>query len=427
MIRRTVRLLLLCSVFGVAALTSIGAAQAQDRIVSVSAGTDVTCVLDTRGDVQCWGRNDVGQLGRGTSDTRAHPAPVRVALRARAIALSVGRDHACALVADSSAYCWGDDRMAESGAETHADRCEDLGMSVPCRVRPVRVGGGQRFRSIAAGFHETCGISLEHRVLCWGNAFADPQSSDSTGLERCGAPNVRSWCRRRPTLFPIMTRPPTGRPYLASLDTLAIGAYGSCAAAQRDIGYVYCWRHGSAPGENHGTGSGAFVEGLWSASMGDEHACGVGHDQALFCWGTIWIVPGDSLYKHRPIRGPFRPVDAARRFSAVSVGAMHSCAIEAVTRRLFCWGANQYGQLGIGVIDPLAVAPLRAAHPRPEPLRDLHRFVMVSAGLEHTCALTVEGELYCWGRALRGVLGDRDEPVVVPLRMSLRYADASDR
>ena len=394
--------------------------QSPSAIVGVGAGIDFSCVLRRGGDVLCWGRNDVGQLGRGTSDARAHPAPVRVALRDRAIALSVGRDHACALIADSSAFCWGDDRMGESGAETGADRCDDFGVTVSCRRRPVRVGGDNRFRSIAAGFHESCGISPARRVLCWGAAFVATQPPDSASLARCGAPDIPQWCRRGPTVVPLMTRPQKGQPYLASLDSLALGAFLSCAVVRAGIGYTFCWGPVNSGELPRWTGSGAYVEGLKTASIGDEHACGIDYNSALFCWGTKWIVPGDSLYKRKPVRGVFRPVNADRRFTAVSVGAMHSCAIEAVTQRLFCWGANQYGQLGLGTSHPLQGPPLRSAYPRPEPVGGALRFSMVAAGLEHTCALTVDGNLYCWGRALRGVLGARDGSVPIPTRMPVQ-------
>src|SRR4051812_30464009 len=149
MSRRRVRLRILVPI-GLAVGLLSAATRTPSRVVAIGAGTDFTCVLDSSGDVRCWGRNDVGQLGGGSSDTFAHAVAARVALRGPAMALSVGRDHACALLADSSAACWGDDRMAESGAESTPERCDDLGIPVPCRTRPVRVAGETRFRSIAA-------------------------------------------------------------------------------------------------------------------------------------------------------------------------------------------------------------------------------------------------------------------------------------
>jgi alpha-tubulin suppressor-like RCC1 family protein len=401
-------------VFGLAIGVLTADAQAPSRVVALGAGTDFTCLLDSSGEVRCWGRNDVGQLGRGSSDTLAHPVAARVELRGAAVALSVGRDHACALLADHSAACWGDDRMSESGATTKPEQCDDVGLVVPCRTRPVRVAGDAHFRSIAAGFRESCGISIERRVLCWG-AFVDGRPRESARVDLCGGSQLRS-CRRRPTLLPFLVGRQQGPPALASFDTLAIGAFASCGVAKTS---VYCWGHGTDWMGIPGSVSGIAIDGVLSASMGDQHACGVHFTSVLFCWGARWLGRGDPPTKRTRREPQFHMLDSAGTFAAVSVGAMHSCAIEANTRRLFCWGANQHGQLGIGSLDRTRGAAMRDAHPQPEPVGGSLRFTQVAAGLEHTCALSTNGAVYCWGRALRGSLGENTGTVAAPMRMRL--------
>ncbi|MBW8769877.1 MAG: hypothetical protein JF589_08985 [Gemmatimonadetes bacterium] len=385
----------------------LGASCAPGRIVSVGAGTDFACVLYEGGDVRCWGRNDFGQLGRGTSDTLAHPEVERVDLSGRAVALSVGRDHACALTKKGEVFCWGDDRMAESGAESVADECTDLGMSVPCRTKPTRVATDQRFRSIAAGFRQSCGITTEQRVFCWGDAYGTDEERDTLGLDRCGPRMYEAWCNRHPTMVAVLTSTQGGKPYLAFFDTLAIGAFASCGVAK---GYTYCWGHGLRLQWTPGTESYVFGNGIQRISVGEEHACGIGYDTVTVCWGT----PRHGAVGRRDLNAPppreyagrpWRPIDSAFRFTAISVGDLHSCAIEAVTSRVYCWGANQFGQLGAGNVDRAAEQADSAAHPRPTIVLGDVRFKEVSVGLDHTCALAVGGEVYCWGRALRGSLG----------------------
>lgn len=396
----------------------LGASCARGRIVSVGAGTDFACVLHETGEVRCWGRNDVGQLGRGTSDTLAHPEAATVELTGRAVALSVGRDHACALTREGVAFCWGDDRMAESGAAEAPGGCSDLGLTVPCRTKPTRVASDQRFRSIAAGFRQSCGITIEQRVFCWGDVYATYEERDTLGLDRCGPREYESWCLRRPAMIRVLTSAQGSKPYLASFDTLAIGAFASCGIAQ---GYTYCWGHGVRLQWTPGTESFVYGTGIRETAVGEEHACGIGYDSVTVCWGAPRHgALGRAESQSPPPRGyagkPFRPIDGTSRFVALSVGDLHSCAIEAVTSRLFCWGANQFGQLGIGSADRTAEQADSAAHRRPTPVLGESKFIQVAAGLEHTCALTADGEVYCWGRAVRGSLG-HERQSAVPVRV----------
>jgi alpha-tubulin suppressor-like RCC1 family protein len=102
---------------------------------------------------------------------------------------------------------------------------------------------------------------------------------------------------------------------------------------------------------------------------------------------------------------PWRPINGTLHFSDLSVGDLHTCAIEAVTHHAYCWGANEFSQLGTGSPDHTAEQADATVHSQPMPVLGGMKFIQVAAGLDHTCALTDRGEVYCWGRALRGSLG----------------------
>jgi alpha-tubulin suppressor-like RCC1 family protein len=76
------------------------------------------CALSTAGDVWCFGHNDRGQLGDGTTTSRVDP--VRVALPAHAVQVTVGATHSCARLADGRVWCWGDGRHGQLGIEIPA-------------------------------------------------------------------------------------------------------------------------------------------------------------------------------------------------------------------------------------------------------------------------------------------------------------------
>ena len=86
---------------------------------------------------------------------------------------------------------------------------------------------------------------------------------------------------------------------------------------------------------------------------------------------------------------------ALERFVAVSAGADHSCAVT-VTGSGWCWGMGQDGRLGNDAFDD---------HSTPAEVTGEIVFVSISAGGAHSCGLTSAGEAYCWGNGVRGQLG----------------------
>src|SRR5262245_21766007 len=83
------------------------------NLVDVEAGYGFTCAVRDVGTVACWGRNDKGQLGDGTTTNTENP--VDVAGVGNAVAVSAGGRHACALLDDATLHCWGDNGFGQLG------------------------------------------------------------------------------------------------------------------------------------------------------------------------------------------------------------------------------------------------------------------------------------------------------------------------
>ena len=316
---------------------------------SISAGGQFTCGIDTNSALHCWGRNRWGQLGIGTIRRSTESQLVG---NARWLTIEAGDEHVCGIHIDGTLWCWGSNLDGQLGLT------DDSGCNVDpdsggrfCTV-PTQVGIESDWVEVSAGGRHTCGRRADGSAWCWG------YNSDG----RAG------FVERESKLVP--TPLDDGRTYTA----ISAGWAHSCAIAEG--GQLYCW------GEN-------------------TH-------------GRLGIK--DLLTNAR------RPelVDLEKGFRSVSVGRHHSCAV-AVDDTLWCWGRNNIGQSdGTACIAVNGEMPSCQKHVSstvpddilvPTRIGSLHSWAMTSAGDWHTCALTNQQTVHCWGRNNDWQLGhDIDEP-----------------
>jgi hypothetical protein len=98
--------------------------------ISVSVGDEDACALLNTGHIDCWGRNNYGQLGNGSTNQDPNPTPVPVIAITNAIAVSVGNFDACALLSGGGIDCWGyneDGRLGDGNSESTASPVAVLG------------------------------------------------------------------------------------------------------------------------------------------------------------------------------------------------------------------------------------------------------------------------------------------------------------
>ena len=148
-----------------------------------------------------------------------------------------------------------------------------------------------------------------------------------------------------------------------------------------------------------------YAEGWRSVSAGGSHTCGIRLDGRLYCWGSnasgqlgVGRARGQCFRTPESCEASPRAVAIAERVSQASAGDRHTCAVsESLT--LFCWGENVYFQTGVEaltyVTTPTVVLPAA-------------KFAQVSAGSTHSCAVRTNGVVYCWGEGRLGALGRGD-------------------
>jgi alpha-tubulin suppressor-like RCC1 family protein len=283
---------------------------------AVDAASFNTCAVNTTDKAYCWGQN----IPNGT---RTEPSLVDPTLRFTQV--SAGLNHFCGIKTGGKAYCRGVNSEGQLGDGTRTDRST-----------PVAVAGGHSFRQISTSDYHTCGVTTDDQAFCWGDNTFGQLGDGNTGN---GSTAIRSL---RPTAVIGGLR----------FREVSAGTVFTCAVATNDR--AYCW--GSNP----------------YGQLGDE---------------TVTDHPAPA------------PVHGGKHFLQLQAGNSHVCGVERDTRA-FCWGRGGEGQLGTGIFDVITHGM------KPQLVKGGLSWRQISAGGLHSCGVTTADVAYCWGYNNYGQLGD---------------------
>lgn len=247
------------------------------------------------------------------------------------------------------------------------------------------------WQGISNGRNQTCGVKSDETAWCWGRNYFG-QLGDGTNTDR---------------MIPVQVHD------LSNVLNLSVGNDHACAL--KSNGTVWCWGrnfHGQLGDEtNEDKTIPVRVNGLADiaeiAVDGYRHTCAAKNDGTAWCWGWNYygqLGDGTTENRNTPVQ-----VNGLADIARISAGGYrHSCALKD-DGTAWCWGGNQYGQLGD-----------RTTIDRNTPVRvdGLTDAVRISSKSYHTCVLKSDGKVWCWGRNYFGQLGDgttidRNTPVRV--------------
>jgi hypothetical protein len=330
---------------------------------AVAAGARHTCAIAAApadGDLFCWGANEAGQAAPDV-ESAVYSIPRRV--RGGVSAVALGDHHTCAILAGTGAVvCWGlasDGRLGPGGAPVAANAT-----------------------AIAAGIAHTCAV-VAGGVQCWGNALDGKLGAGGQPFSAgAGATAVAA-----------------GASHSCAVVGGAVRCWGAGADGQLGDGL-------QAGSEGPVTAAGITTATLVAARENYTCAGMSAGDQSLQCWGrapglydpvnppTTLIAPAVPA---RRFRGNERDPVVGAGVTLLGAGRAHACVQDGIGSAIACFGGNNLlGQLG-DVLEPgdssTEILFTTAAS-------------SLAVGGDHGCAVIADGSVWCWGANDKGQLGN---------------------
>lgn len=390
-------------------------------------GTNRTCAILSN-NVWCWGKNNMGQLGDGTTSNSNIPVKVRSVGDMRngeIIDIFTAQHHSCVLTKSSTGrriYCWGDNRSGQLGNSDFGGSYSAVPIEIKV-VSPAAISdfSGDKISAIGGTGDTSCAIA-SGKVYCWGGndrgqlGYGSPGSPgysavpamiNSGGLNRIpnnySATKLSTGGSRSRTMCVITTEK---RAY----------CWGQAKFGQLGVGPI--------TGDNYSRATRVrgledvtdiSQDGYWWEKDPDyvTHTCAIANAGRVYCWGGAGRGQAGSLgsgtpKKHiEPELVHVLPGVALQ----VEVGISHSCALmnNGGENEVYCWGNNEMGQLGAnmeyknppdGIIWTYKPSQVKDGLPAGE------RIVSLSAGANRGCVIMTNKRSYCWGLNNEGQIGD---------------------
>lgn len=352
--------------------------------VDVAVGDGFSCILREDGTVACWGKNDLGQLGRGHTEHSGLPQPVMVEGQdgpeplTGVVQVSAGAAFACVVRENGTVWCWGANAAGQLGTGTYEDG----------DFRPVaaKIATLESVAKINTGVLHTCALLEDRTARCWG--------AQGTGYQLGGGPDpdehIVTVARATNDLSP-----------LTDIRDIAVGDLQTCAAVAD--GSAYCW--GIDPGMGTGPEVGINISSSVPKALPafDDEATHVVAGSKITCW--LLVDARIKCHGDAPMGGEFvisyGPLEVglpthAGQWVKVAVGSRARCILFE-HGDVYCWGRNEAGQLGDGSTEDSAELV------QVDGLQDI---IAIDAGYSHACAVQDTGRVYCWGKNENGEVGD---------------------
>jgi alpha-tubulin suppressor-like RCC1 family protein len=348
-------------------------AQGLSGVTAVAAGT-ASVALKSDGTVWTWGGNNYGQLGYGVPG-RGGLLPAQVPGLSGMTRIGTGWGHTAALKNNGTVWAWGNNASGQLGDGATSQR-----------TAPAQVPGLTGITDIAVGWNHTVALKSDGTVWEWGaNGYG--QLGDGTTADRS-----------QPIQVPGLTGVTAISAGMAH--TLALDAAGTI--------WAWGWNGYGQLGNGTTTSSATPIQvpGLTAVVA---IAAELGHTVALKSDGSIWswgsnasgeLGDGTTVARASPVRA----AQGLTGITSLSAGLGSTTALKS-DGTVWSWGANGYGQLGIGGV---------TGRTTPATVPGLNGVTKIAANFTNSMALKADGTVWVWGSYSGNGLGASSVPVRVP-------------
>ncbi len=299
------------------------------RATQITLGYYHTCTIDNNDDLKCWGKNEFGQVGDGSTTIQNSPTLISLGSdmsSAKKVALGYG--HTCCIDSLDNLKCWGRNNKGQLGDGSNTQ------LSIPTTIS---LGTSEFATEMALGYDHTCIIDSSQSVSCWGgNAYGqlgDGESSD----------------RSTPALVSLGTD--------TFATKIAAGDFHTCVIDSLDN--LQCWGRNNKGQLGDGTTKGKNTPVAISlgedspaptkVALGGAHTCVIDESKMLKCWGwNKFGQLGDNTGIDQNTIPTLISLGPGDTFAMnIALGRYHSCAMDNL-KNVLCWGHDIFSQLGDG-------------------------------------------------------------------------------
>ncbi len=421
--------------------SSTQALSASTSMDGIASGNDTTCAIQS-GKLYCWGKNNYGQVGNGTTTTPVKtPTLVQGALTGKYVyAVATGVSHTCAIAGTTPGvtppttallYCWGDNSMYQFG----------LGNTTSSTVPVLASSEASRYPVAISARDHTCSIRVSktdstNRVhVCWG------YNVDGQAGENC-TPAPTNPCLQQPykmTAGYAVRQRASPYSYMSNVQKIANVSGGSSCGLNGSQAYCIGVNGRGQLGDGTVTGSNSRAKavatnaagttpltGISAIATNNSKACALSGGK-VWCWGGNGSASDASTRDWRLDSGPnFSAASEhgyAKRISTSGIthtGTVTDFAMtdwnicQVVAGKVYCSGYNDKGQLGQGTTSgpaggaATAASQVLSANNAVQVTGALasKTVVKIEGGNNHFCAITSDKKVYCWGFNNFSQLGD---------------------
>jgi alpha-tubulin suppressor-like RCC1 family protein len=389
-------------------------------IVELTAGDSHFCARSGAGAVSCWGDNEWLQTGQTTRGIVTQPQPV--VLSGPASGITAGAAHTCALVAGQS-LCWGHDESRQLGNDTTYDRLTPV-------LAATGDGVSRTWSEVDASNRHSCGRDASGAVFCWGvlegqgdndtlawlptRWFQNLVATDMAGgwLLQCAVTDQQvAWCEG-------WADPRVQLAASGAVTSVVVAGTEACVL-QTD-GAVSCELDNLAGGA---LTSVPLPSPAVRLAASDDQVCALDNVDAVYCWSTWYALTPQQAFEGLAVTGVYG--NSGPRVCVTTQSAAVACrSSDDGTETTEPTGGVALLALAVGDNHTCGITASGAAwcwgsnargqlgdgttmdRTTAVAVQGGHVFTQLAAGSQHTCGLTAGGAIYCWGYGGNGSMGD---------------------